>query len=60
VTIKGTNLTGATVTFTSGVAAPVVSDSATKITVDVPSGASTGPVTVTTSGGSASAAFDVT
>jgi subtilase family serine protease len=61
VTIKGTNLTGATVSFSSGVTASVISESATKITVDVPSGASSGPISVTTSGGSAtSPAFDVT
>jgi subtilase family serine protease len=52
VTIKGTNLTGATVSFASGVNAPVIADSATKITVEVPAGATTGPIAVTTSGGS--------
>ncbi len=61
VTIKGTDLGGATVVFSGGAGAPVTSDSAKKITVDVPSGATTGPITVTTPGGSAtSPIFDVT
>jgi hypothetical protein len=60
VTIKGTNLSGASVSFTAGVGATVISDSATRITVDVPSGATSGPITVTTAGGSATGPFTVT
>lgn len=61
VNIKGTDLTGATVTFFNGAVAPIVTDTAKKVTVDVPSGATTGPITVTTVGGTAtSAIFDVT
>jgi hypothetical protein len=61
VTIKGTDLSGATVTFAPGVSAVVVSSSATKISVDVPSGAVTGPISVATPGGTAtSSTFDVT
>jgi hypothetical protein len=60
VTIKGTNLADASVTFAPGESAPVIANSATKITVDVPSGATSGPITVTTPGGSATGQFDVT
>ena len=63
VTIDGTNLSSASrVTFSNGVAALIISDSAKKITVDVPSGAVSGRVSVTTAGGSAtsSTSFSVT
>jgi subtilase family serine protease len=61
VTIKGTDLAGATVSFSDGVGASIITDSTKKITVDVPSGATTGPITVTTVGGTAtSPIFDVT
>jgi hypothetical protein len=53
VTITGTAFTGATsVTFNGAVASYVV-NSDTQITATVPSGASTGPIAVTTGGGTA-------
>jgi uncharacterized repeat protein (TIGR03803 family) len=51
VTILGTNLTGATAVSFDGTAATFKVVSATEITTTVPSGASSGTVTVTTSGG---------
>lgn len=50
ISIAGTNLTGATVTFNS-TPAIVVSNTDTLITCTVPTGALTGVITVTTSGG---------
>jgi uncharacterized repeat protein (TIGR03803 family) len=51
VTILGTNLTGATAVSFDGTAATFKVVSATEITTTVPSGASSGTVTVTTSSG---------
>jgi hypothetical protein len=57
VVITGTNLTGATSVEFGGVAAGVFTvNSATQITATVPSGASSGPITVTTPNGHASSA----
>ena len=50
VIITGTNLCGATVVFNSTTATSVTVNSATQITAIVPTGATTGPVRVTTSG----------
>jgi hypothetical protein len=58
VTITGVNLSGAKVTF-NGKKATLTSDSATKIVTKVPKGATTGPVKVTTSGGTASVTLTV-
>jgi hypothetical protein len=62
VTIKGLNLAGATAVDFNGTAATISTDTATKITTSVPSGATSGSVTVTTPGGTATspAAFTVT
>ncbi|PZR80535.1 MAG: hypothetical protein DLM65_07790 [Candidatus Aeolococcus gillhamiae] len=51
VTINGTNFTGATVKF-NGTAAVNPTVTATQITANVPSGATSGPISVATSGGS--------
>jgi hypothetical protein len=52
VTITGTNLSGAlSVTF-NGTSATIKKDTATKLKVKVPEGATTGKIKVTTSGGS--------
>jgi uncharacterized repeat protein (TIGR03803 family) len=62
VTILGTNLTGATAVSFDGTAATFKVVSATEITTTVPSGATSGTVTVTTSGGtklSSNVAFQV-
>lgn len=57
VTITGTNFTGATSVTFGGVAAATFSvDSATQITAAVPAGAVTGPVVVSTPGGSVTSA----
>lgn len=53
VTITGINLSGATAIAFNGTAATVITDTATKITTKVPAGATTGPVTVKTKGGTA-------
>jgi IPT/TIG domain-containing protein len=60
VTITGTNLTGATAVAFNGKAASFTVNSATQITTSVPSGATTGKVTVTTPGGNASSAGNFT
>jgi hypothetical protein len=52
VTIVGTNLAGAEVSF-NGTVATVQSDKATRITTTVPVGATSGPLQVMTAGGSA-------
>lgn len=61
VTLSGSNLAGVTaVTFSAQVPATVLSNSPTQVVVNVPVGAVSGPITVTTAGGSAdSAAFTV-
>ena len=61
VVITGTNLTAASVVSFNGVAATVFTiDSATQITAKVPTGATTGPVSVTTPGGTATSAGSFT
>jgi hypothetical protein len=60
VTITGTNFTGAsTVTFNT-VSAAFIVDSATSIRAEVPTGATTGRIHVTTPGGTATSASDFT
>lgn len=51
VTITGTNLSGATLVSFNGTPAIIKTDTATKITTNVPVGATTGTITVTTSAG---------
>jgi hypothetical protein len=53
VTIKGTALASATIVSFGSVTAEVTTDTASKIVVTVPPGAETGPVSVTTGGGTA-------
>jgi hypothetical protein len=62
VTIKGTNLEGATSVTFNGKAATITKDTATKLKVKVPVGATKGTITVTTPGGSVTSAkkFKVT
>jgi len=61
VTISGTNLSGASVSF-NGTSATVTGGSSAQVTATVPSGATNGAITVTTSGGTAtsSTSFTVT
>jgi hypothetical protein len=60
VTINGTNFTGATSVKFNGVTATFIVNSATKITATVPTGATTGRITVTTPGGTATSTSDFT
>jgi hypothetical protein len=62
VTIKGTNLSGATKVTFNGVKGTITSDTATKIKVKVPSGATTGKIKVVTPDGKVktATAFTVT
>jgi hypothetical protein len=60
VTINGTNFTGATSVKFNGVTATFIVNSATKITATVPTGATTGRITVTTPGGTATSTADFT
>jgi hypothetical protein len=60
VTITGTNFTGATAVGFNGSAASFTVNSATTIQATVPAGATTGPVSVTTSGGSTTSASNFT
>ena len=62
VAITGTNFTGATTVGFTGVAATFTVNSATQITATVPSGATSGTISVTTPGGTATSAgvFTVT
>jgi len=62
VTISGAGLGGATSVRFNGVTAPIASVSATAVKTKVPAGATSGPISVTTAGGTASsaAAFIVT
>src|SRR3989441_2974378 len=60
VTINGTSFTGASAVRFNGVSAGFTVNSSTSIAATVPSGASTGPISVTTSGGTASSASSFT
>jgi Ca2+-binding RTX toxin-like protein len=51
VTITGTNLSGATTVTFNGVGGTITSNTATEIVTTVPADATTGPVSVTTAGG---------
>jgi len=53
VTISGTNLSGATAVKFNGTSATITLNNATTIKANVPAGASTGKITVTTPGGTA-------
>jgi hypothetical protein len=59
VSINGTNLSGATSVSFNGTGSMIVSDSASQIVTVVPSGATTGNLSITTPQGTASAAFTV-
>lgn len=54
VTISGTHLAGATAVTFDGVSASFSADTASSVKAKVPAGASTGPIAVTTAGGTAS------
>src|SRR5439155_19801073 len=56
VTITGTNFTGATAVTFNTVSAAFIVDSATSMRAEVPAGATTGPIRVTTPGGTATSA----
>ena len=56
VVITGTNLTGVSAVAFNGTSASYVVDSASQITAAVPTGATTGPIAVTTPGGTATSA----
>jgi hypothetical protein len=60
VIITGANFTGATAVTFNGTAASLAVNSSTQITATVPSGATTGPITVTTSDGPATSASNFT
>jgi streptogramin lyase len=62
VTITGQNLSGATKVAFNGTPAAITSDTATQIVTDVPAGATTGHISVTTPAGTATskATFTVT
>ena len=60
VTITGTNLTGVTGVKFNGVTATFTTSTATSVTAVVPAGATTGKITVTTPGGTATSATDFT
>src|SRR5439155_513367 len=53
VTITGANLTGTTAVTFNGTSASFTVNTATKITATVPAGATSGPISVTTAGGTA-------
>ena len=56
IVITGQNFTGATMVAFNGVAASFTVNSSTQITATVPAGATSGPITVTTPGGTAQSA----
>src|SRR5436190_2076172 len=56
VTINGTNFTGASAVLFNGTSSSFTVGSATAITATVPAGATSGPISVTTSDGTASSA----
>ncbi len=56
VTIKGLNLSQAIAVAFNGTAAPITSSTAAQIVTQVPAGATTGPITVTTPAGTATSA----
>lgn len=60
VTVAGTNLSGATSVRFNGVPAAFTPGSSTRLTATVPSGASTGPISVTTAAGTATSAGSFT
>src|SRR5207244_5841655 len=60
VTITGTNFTGVTSVTINGVAASFTVNSSTSIATTLPNGATTGPISVTTSGGTAISASNFT
>ncbi len=60
VTITGTNLSGATAVTFNGTAATFTVSNATQVTTTVPAGAATGPIAITTPGGTASSATNFT
>src|SRR5207237_4989287 len=60
VTINGTNFTGASAVLFNGTSASFTVGSATAITATVPAGATSGPISVTTSDGTASSAASFT
>src|SRR5256886_13045455 len=60
VTISGSHFTGATAVAFNGAAASFAVNSDTQITATVPSGATTGPISVTTPGGAATRATSFT
>src|SRR5205807_1660520 len=60
VTISGTNFTGATTVTFNGVSANFTVTSATTIQATVPTGATTGPLSVTTPGGTATSTNNFT
>ncbi|MGH2576233.1 MAG: IPT/TIG domain-containing protein, partial [Actinomycetota bacterium] len=60
VTINGTNLTGATWVKFNGVMATITSNTATQIVTEVPTGATTGPITAKTPSGNATSATNFT
>ncbi len=59
ITITGTNLSGATNVTFNGAAASIGTDSATQITTSVPTAGTTGNLSITTPGGTASRPFTV-
>jgi hypothetical protein len=60
VTITGTKFTGATNVSFDGVNAKIVSDTSTTIVAKVPTGATTGKISVTTAGGTGTSATSFT
>lgn len=60
VTIFGANLNGATAVMFNGVNASITSNTATQLITTVPSGAGTGPITITTTAGTITSANNFT